>query len=308
VRRTCLNSIYELAKADERVVFIGSDITKRDLSSFAEEYPDRFFMEGIYEQHLIGMAAGLAFAGKVPYINTIATFLTRRCYEQILVDLCIHDLPVRLVGSGGGTVYAPLGSTHMANEDIAMLRVIPNMTVIAPCDAEEMKRLMPQTLDWPHPIYIRLAKGGDEVVSREDIPFEIGKAISLREGRDILYITTGITTARALLAAELLNKRGIDAGVLHVHTVKPLDSEGILQAVSPAKLVMSIEEHRLTGGLGSAVAELLAESGSLAERRFARIGLPDVFTHELGSQDQVLEKYGLGVESIVARTVEMLDE
>ena len=259
MRRTCLQCIYELAQRDERVVFIGSDITKRDLTAFAEEYPDRFLMEGIYEQHLIGMAAGLAFSGKVPYINTIATFLTRRCYEQVLVDLCIHDLPVRLIGSGGGAVYAPLGATHMANEDLAILRVIPNMTVIAPCDAEEMKRLMPQTLCWPHPIYIRLAKGGDPIVSDPDQHFEIGRGIRLRGGGDVLLVTTGIATNRGLAAAEALAEDGISAGVLHLHTIKPLDEEALLAAVDGVKVVASVEEHRIAGGLGSAVAEVLVQ-------------------------------------------------
>lgn len=158
MRRACLLSVHELARRDERVVFIGSDITKQNLEELEAEFPARFFMEGIYEAHLIGMAAGLAMTGKVPYLNTIATFLTRRCYDQVVVDLCLHELPVRLLGSGGGTVYAPLGPTHVANDDIAILRAIPNMTIVAPCDADEMSRLMPQTLDWPGPIYVRIAK------------------------------------------------------------------------------------------------------------------------------------------------------
>ena len=182
MRKACLLSIYELARRDDRVVFIGSDITKQNLEKFSAEYPDRFFMEGIYEAHIIGMAAGLALNGKIPYINTIATFLTRRCYEQILVDLGLHNLPVRLLGSGGGTVYAPLGPTHLANEDIAILRAIPNMTIVAPCDADEMGRLMPQTLNWNGPVYVRMAKGGDRIVSSDKHRFEIGKAIPVREG------------------------------------------------------------------------------------------------------------------------------
>ena len=138
-------------------------------------------MEGITEQNVIGMAAGLAMEGYIPYANTIATFITRRCYEQVAVDLCLHDLPVRLIGNGGGLVYAPLGPTHLAIEDIAIMRALPNMTVTAVCDAKEMVRLMNCTLDWPHPIYIRLAKGGDPIVSREENGFAIGKAIPMRK-------------------------------------------------------------------------------------------------------------------------------
>src|SRR5205085_8384453 len=186
MRRACLSSIYDLARADERVVFIGSDITQQNLEQLAAEFPERFFMEGIYEAHIVGMASGLAMCGKVPYINTIATFLTRRCFEQIVVDMCLHELPVRLLASGGGTVYAPLGPTHLAIEDIAILRAIPNMTVVAPCDADEMRRLMDATLDWHGPIYVRFAKGGDPIVSSDEHGFAIGRAIALREGGDVL--------------------------------------------------------------------------------------------------------------------------
>ena len=308
MRRTCLNCIRELAKLDERVVFIGSDITKRDLDDFASEFPDRFFMEGIYEAHLIGMAAGMAFSGKIPYINTIASFLTRRCYEQILIDLCIHDLPVRLIGSGGGTVYAPLGGTHMATEDIGILRVIPNMTIIAPSDAEEIKRLMPETLEWPHPVYIRLAKGGDPVVSNDEAPFKIGRAVVLRDGHDALFITTGITTHRALKAARTLAEDGIEASVLHVHTLKPLDETQILDMAAKVKIVLSVEEHKIIGGLGSAVAELIAEANFTPAKPFARIGLPDVFTEELGSQNEIMNKYDITSESIVRKTKELLNQ
>ena len=299
MRRTCTNCLYDLMEHDDRIVYIGSDLTKRELYKFKEKYPDRYFMEGVYEQHLVGMAAGLALSGKIPYLNTIATFLTRRCYEQILVDLCIHDLPVRLIGNGGGVVYAPLGGTHLAIEDIGMLRVIPKMTIVAPCDAAEMERVMASSVDWPHPLYIRLAKGGDEVVSRPDVPFEIGRGIRLRDGEDVLFITTGIATQRALLAADRLAQNGIESSVLHLHTVKPLDSEAVLTNSKSARVILTVEEHRVTGGLGSAVAELLAESDVLEGKVFRRIGFPDVFTEELGSQDLIMEKYNLDSDSLV---------
>ena len=142
MRRTCLDSVHALAKRDERVVFVGSDLGVGTLDAFRDEFPDRFFMEGVAEQNLIGVAAGLAMEGYIPYVNTIATFLTRRCYEQVAVDLCMHRLPVRLFANGGGLVYAPLGPTHVALEDMGIMRALPNMTVVAPCDAEEMARFM----------------------------------------------------------------------------------------------------------------------------------------------------------------------
>ena len=306
MRRTALNCIHELATKDERVVFIGSDITKRDVTAFAEEFPNRFFMEGIYEQHLIGMAAGLALSGKIPFINTIATFLTRRCFEQILVDLCMHNLPVRLIGSGGGVVYAPLGGTHIALVDIAILRAIPNMTIISPSDAEEMKRLMPHTLNWPYPIYIRLAKGGDPILASKNNTFEIGKAITVTEGDKIVFISTGTTTYIAKQAADILANDGIDVGVVHVHTIKPLDTEKILKTIAEAQIVLTIEEHRITGGLGSALSELIAEEHKGKAIKFKRIGFPDIFTEELGSQNEIMGKYGITVENILKTTKELL--
>jgi transketolase len=298
--------VHELARRDDRVVFIGSDITKRDLEQFAEEMPDRFLMEGIYEGHIVGMAAGLAMNGKLPYINTIATFLTRRCFEQIVVDLCMHSLPVRLLASGGGTTYAPLGPTHLAIEDLSILRAVPNMTVVAPCDADEMQRLMDKTLDWPGPMYIRMAKGGDPIVSRSDLPFEIGRAIPLREGTDALLISTGITTQVALEAADLLQADGIAASVLHVHTIKPLDREAILAHASAAGSVVTIEEQTLPGGLGGAVAETLMDAGA-GNVPFGRLGLPDVFPDELGSQEQIMNHYEISARALADRTRELLE-
>lgn len=306
MRRTCLLSMYELAQADPRVVFIGSDITKRDLEKLAADFPDRFFIEGIYEAHIMGMAAGMALSGKIPFINTIATFLTRRCYEQVLIDVGLHNLPVRLIGSGGGVVYAPLGPTHLANEDIAILRAIPNMAIVVPCDKDEMTRLMPQTLVWPGPIYIRLAKGGDKIVSRADRPFQIGKAILLREGADILFVTTGITTQIALEAADRLVPLGLSASVLHMHTVKPMDVDALLACAGRARVVITAEEHTLMGGLGSAVAEVLLESRLAGAFRFKRLGFPDVFTEELGSQSDIMKKYGLSAENLAQTAQDLM--
>ena len=159
MRETCLDQVYELAKQDERIFFIGSDLGVNTLDKFKKEIPGRFFMEGISEQHVVGMASGLALEGKIVYVNTISTFITRRCFEQVAVDVCLHNLNVRLIGNGGGLGYAPLGPTHLEMEDVSIMRAVPNMGGVAPADADEMRRLMPQTVDYPGPIYIRLAKG-----------------------------------------------------------------------------------------------------------------------------------------------------
>jgi transketolase len=292
--------VYELAKQDDRIFFIGSDLGVGTLSEFKEEMPDRFFMEGIAEANLVGMASGLAMEGKVVYVNTIATFLTRRCFEQIVLDMCLHNVNVRLIGNGGGLVYAPLGPTHLATDDLAILRAIPNMTIVAPADAEEMKRFMPLSVSHQGPMYIRLAKGYDPIVTNDDQPFEIGKAVPMRNGSDALILTTGITLKYALEAADELQTQGIEAAILHLPTVKPLDTKAILEFASSTPVIVSVEEHTVIGGLGSAVAEIIAEAGFDPGKQFKRIGLPDVFPDEYGSQDSLMERYSINAKELVS--------
>jgi len=296
--------VYELAKRDERPLFIGSDLSPGLLSEMRQKMPDRWYMEGITEANLIGMAAGLAMEGYMPFVNTIATFITRRCYEQVAVDLCLHELPVRLIANGGGLVYAPLGPTHLAIEDIAIMRALPNMTVTAVCDANEMVRLMNCTLDWPNPIYIRLAKGGDPVVSRDENGFAIGKAIPMRKARSkrsIVVLATGVMTTNCLAAAELLAKDGIDISVVHFHTIKPLDEDAVLTFAEGAELVVTVEEGIRIGGFGSAVTDLIVEQLGTAQPPILRLGLPDAFPHKYGLQEDLFEVYGLMPEQIAAR-------
>ena len=309
MRATCQNMVYDLAKRDKRVIFIGSDLSPGLLADMKKEMPERWYMEGITEANVIGMAAGLAMEGYIPYVNTIATFITRRCYEQVAIDLCLHELPVRLIGNGGGLVYAPLGPTHLAIEDIAIMRALPNMTVTAVCDAKEMVRLMNCTLDWPDPIYIRLAKGGDPIVSREENGFAIGKAIPMlraRGRRSIVLMSTGVMTTNCLAAADLLSKDGHDVSVVHVHTVKPLDEETVLEFADGAELVVTVEEGTRIGGFGSAVTDLLVEKLGVATSPVLRIALPDAFPNKYGLQEELFEVYGLTPVQIAARTLKSL--
>lgn len=303
MRRTCIDMIHTLAKKDPRVVFIGSDLSPGLLGDMKAEMPERHYMEGVTEANVIGMAAGMAMDGFMPFVNTIATFITRRCYEQVALDLCLHDLPVRLIGNGGGVVYAPLGPTHLAVEDLAILRALPNMTVTAVADADEMVRLMEATLDWPHPLYIRLGKGGDPIVSSAENGFEIGKAIVIRQAtghNPVLLISCGVMTARALEAAKLLTDKGIEAEVIHVHTIKPLDDALIVEHAGRAQSVFTVEEHSVIGGLGSAVADLLAERLGPGMPVFKKLGLDDCFAKNYGGQDDLLELNGLQPSQIAA--------
>jgi transketolase len=307
MRETCLDQVYELAKTDPRVVFIGSDLGIGTLRKFKEEMPDRFYMEGISEAHVVGMAAGMALEGSVVYVNTISTFLTRRCFEQVAVDLCLHNLNVRLIGNGGGLVYAPLGPTHLAMEDISIFRALPNMTIVAVADAEEMKRFMPQTLDYQGPIYIRLAKGNDPIVTNDTVPFRIGKGLAMREGRDALLVTTGITLGVAQQAATLIAADGVECAILHIPTIKPLDKEQLLELAAPARAIVPIEENTILGGLGSAVAEVVAEAGFSPGKKFRRIGIPDVFPDHYGSQEELMDHYKINAAGVVGAIRGLLD-
>ena len=298
MRKTALDSVYSLAQNDERVVFIGSDLGPGVLDEMRKNMPSRFFMEGVSEQHIVGMAAGLALDGFIPFVNTIATFLTRRCYEQVALDLCLQDLPVRLIANGGGVVYAPLGPTHLAIEDIAIMRALPNMAVIAPCDADEMRRLMIASQSWQHPMYIRLGKGGDEIVSREEYGFEIGKAILLKPGVDGLFITTGVMTQLALQAAEQIAEHGLNCGVLHMHTIKPLDGEALRKYIPQVKGVITVEEHTKIGGLGSAVLEFCSDEIPKETHKILRMGIPDQFATQYGSQNSLLADWGIPPETL----------
>jgi len=306
MRKTCLDWVYKLARQDERVVFIGSDLSPGLLKEMRAEMPERWYMEGITEQNVVGMAAGMALEGFVPYANTIATFFSRRAFEQVAVDLCLHNLPVRLIANGGGLVYAPLGPTHLAIEDIAIMRALPNMTVVAVCDAEEMKRLMDASLEWPGPMYIRLAKGGDKVISRPEHGFAIGRAITLRQSAErqpIVLMATGVMTTNALDAAEILAADGHDVSVVHFHTVKPLDTAAVLNHARGARLVVTIEEGIAIGGFGSAVTDVLVEELGPAMPRMKRIALPDAFPKNYGLQKDLFEIYGMLPEQIAATVI-----
>ena len=287
MRKTAFNCIYELAKKDKRIVYIGSDVGSGTLQQMKEEMPDQFYMEGIQEQNIIGMATGLALSGKIVYVNTIATFLTRRCFEQVLLDVGRHNAKVRLLANGGGLVYSALGHTHVAPDDIALMRTIPNMTIVCPCDAEEMKRLMPQTVDWNSPIYIRFS--GDEPVVSPSF-FRINYPYAMKMGNRALIITTGSTLKLAL---------GIgDVAVLNVATIKPLDDDNHSVAfLAPAyPKIITVEEHCINGGLGTAVLELLNEHR--INKPVIRIGIPEGYCDMYGTREEQLKYYGITTEAI----------
>lgn len=287
MREASLRCVEEMALSDERIVFIGSDVGPGVLASLERTFPDRHFIEGICEQFVVGMAAGLALEGYIPFVNTIASFLVRRCLEQIEIDLCLHDLPVRLLGYGGGVVYAPLGPTHLATDDFALLRPLPNMAIIAPCDANEAVSVLRMTADWAHPLYLRLARGDDEQVTDPTYQFQLGAPVTLRAPQRIVLASTGTMTQRALHACDALTATGIPTGVIHCPTIKPFGSTAFCRLVEDrTDLIVTVEEHLRTGGLGSAVLE--AVSDLPRPPRVLRLGLPDGFISAYGSQEEVL--------------------
>jgi transketolase len=303
MRQTALDCVLELARQDERVVFVGSDLGKGVMDEFKSEFPNRFFAEGISEGHLVSMCAGMALDGKIVYFNTIATFIARRAFEQVVLDLGLHKTKVRLIANGGGLVYAPLGPTHQAIDDLALMSTIPNMTVIAPADAHEMRQLMPLTLEVEGPVYIRLGKGFEEMVTQSAWVYELGKGRYLKEGKDAVIVTTGVTLQKALKACLILEQSNIHVSVLHLPTVKPLDKKLLLQAAKEHQYMVTVEEHLLRGGLGSMIAEFLMESD--CRPIFKRLGIDDQFSTRYGSQDGLMDYFGIGADSIVKAVLEL---
>ncbi len=299
--------VHTLARQDERVFFIGSDLGSGTLQAFKEEFPKRFYMEGISEANILGMATGFALDGKIVYVNTIASFLTRRSYEQIVIDLCLHNANVRLIGNGGGLVYGPLGPTHQAIEDFAITRVLPNMTVLAPADANEMAMMMPETLNHQGPIYIRLAKGYDPVVTQSLLGFKIGHAYTYRAGSNALVITTGITLQIALSAADELERLGIEITVLHLPTIKPLDKNTIRDYITSIPYVLTVEEHIVTGGLGTTIADFIMQTSNPGVKQLKKIGIPDQFSTQYGTQQELLNSYGINKDNIMLQIRRMLE-
>jgi transketolase len=302
MRQTCLNMVRELAKHDPRVVFIGSDLSPALCKS---ETPERWFMEGVAEQNLIGMAAGMAMDGLVPYCNTIATFITRRCYDQVAVDLCMHNLPVRLIGNGGGMVYSPLGPTHLAIEDIAIMRALPNMTVVAPCDADEMKAVMEASLDWPHPMYIRLARGGEDVVSdkaQSRFNMERARLMTPTVRPPVAFMSTGVMTQNCLNAAAGLAAHDIECAVVHFPVIKPLDWHAAV-AWAGTRLTVTVEEGIRSGGFGTAVREAIT---AVRQDEVMSLGIDDRFPESYGTREDLWEQFGLMPAQIVRSVLERL--
>lgn len=295
MRPAFINTLHKLAKKDERIFLLTADVGFSVFERFMEDFPDRYFNVGVAEANMIGIAAGLSISNKIVYAYTMAHFITMRCYEQIRLDVCYQYANVKLIGSGGGLTYGPQGTTHHSIEDISIMRSLPNMCVICPGDPLETKYAIEASLEHKGPMYIRLGKR-DPFIHRKDIDFKIGKGIILKKGDDLHILATGNMLGTAMVASERLERDGLSASVVSMHTVKPIDINLIKKLACSGKPMFTIEEHSMIGGLGSAVSEVLAELNLSIP--FKRIGLPDEYCNIVGSQKYLRKIFGLDIDNI----------
>jgi transketolase len=307
MRNAFADELTKLGDTNPDLVMLSGDIGNRLFDKFKAAHPDRFYNCGVAEANMIGVASGMAMSGFRPVAYTITPFVTTRCLEQIRVDVCYHNVPVTIVAVGAGLAYAGLGPTHHACEDISFLRSLPNMNVICPADAFEVRAALRAVMDQDGPAYIRMGKKGEPVV-HDGIPkdFVIGRALPIKKGEDVVLLSTGNMLPEVLEAAELLAAKDVTASVVSFHTVKPLDEACLEEAFSDYKVVATVEEHSLIGGLGSAVSEWMADR-TMSTEKFVRFGTPDAFFRESGEQEYARSQLGLSAAQISDRILAKLN-
>ncbi len=289
-------ALVEVGKENPNVVVLGGDVTgsvRTDL--FMKAFPERFISVGVAEQDMMGTAAGLAVAGKIPFASTYGEFATGRPFDQIRQSIAYSQLPVKICASHCGMTVGPDGATHQSLEDIAIMRVLPHMTVITPCDYLETKKIIRATIDWPRPVYVRFFRDNTPVFTEESRPLTIGKADVLIEGTDVTVIACGLQTWEAILAEEVLAAEGISVRVVNMHTIKPIDRECIVRAAKETGAIVTAEDHQIQGGLGGAVSEVLVQTEPVPQEFVA---VKDTFG-ESGKGDELMKKYGIVKEDIV---------
>jgi transketolase len=291
MRTTFINTLVEEAKSDDRIFLLTPDMGFSVFEKFIELYPDRYLNVGIAEQNAIGVATGLALSGYKVYVYSIVPFVTMRCFEQIRIDIAYMNVDVKLVGVGGGYSYGPAGATHHAIEDIAIMRSLPNMTICCPGDPLEARQLVEQSLSLPGPMYIRLGKNNEALIHLEDDIIQFGKASVLRKGTSFALFTTGNMLEQGKAWIDAWVVEGYDPEFISMHTMKPLDEEVLASVVDRGMGIVTLEEHTIIGGLGSAISDYVASRGSIS--RVFKVGIPDSFSHYVGSQKKLREHYGL---------------
>lgn len=296
-------ALAELGAINDKVVVLDADLSKSTKTNdFKKVFPERFFNIGIAEQNLLGTAAGFAAAGKIPFASSFAVFAVGRAYDQIRNSIAYPKLNVKIAATHAGLTVGEDGGSHQMLEDIALMRALPNMTVLVPADGEETKQAVMAAAAYEGPVYIRLGRPKVPVLFDADYQFEIGKGVVLRDGSDVTLVATGIMVSKAVEAAEKLAAEGISAAVVNISTIKPLDNALIIQMAQKTGAVVTCEEHNIYGGLGSAVAEVLVEHCPMP---MVRVGVEDKFG-ESGLPDQLLEKHGLTADNIAAKAKEVI--
>jgi transketolase len=296
-------ALLEVADKYPNLVGVGADTSQSTyLGKFAKKYPERFINVGIAEQNAVGIAVGLSLVGKLPVVSTYAMFLAGRCWEEIRQSVCYNYTNVKLVGTHAGITVGPDGASHQILEDIALMRVLPNMTVIVPSDANEAKNAVISSLSFPSPVYIRLSREKLPVITKSNEKFEIGKAKILTEGKDCVIISCGVMVYESLVAYEMLKQEGIECSVIDMHTIKPLDEEVIVSFAKKCGCVVTCEEHQVYGGLGSAVAEVLVKNYPVVQEF---VGIENKFGKS-GTANELMVKYKLKAKDIVEKVKKVI--
>ena len=298
MRSAFFRTLLDLAGQDERIHLLVGDLGFGVVEPFTQRFPERFLNVGVAEQNMTGVAAGLALCGKIVFTYSIGNFSTLRCLEQIRNDICYHQADVKIVAVGGGFAYGTLGMSHHATEDLAIMRALPGMVVVAPGDPFEVEQATRAVVAQSGPCYLRLGRAGEPRIHGTDVVFKLGRAIRVREGRALTIISTGGLLETALQVAERLSTAGVEARIVSMHTLKPLDEAEIASAAVETGAIATLEEHSVIGGLGSAVAELLAEASGLSVR-LKRFGIPSTFVSEIGSQEYLRAMHGLSPTALV---------
>lgn len=299
MRNAFAAELTKIAEGDERVVLLTGDIGNKLFDNFKKVDARRFYNCGVAEANMIGVASGMALSGLRPVVYTITPFTTTRVFEQIRVDVCYHNVPVVIVGTGAGLSYADLGPTHHSLEDLALLRTLPGMRVFAPCDSTELRLLLRAILKENFPAYIRIGKKGEPAIYDREPEIRIGSATVIAQGSDVCLLGAGTIMNEVVQAGELLAAQGISAEIASFHTVKPLDEDYLTSAQKRFKLMVTVEEHGRAGGFGGAVAEWSVDKGRCIP--ILSLGTPDEFMHEVGTQEYARKKYGLDASGIAAR-------
>ena len=298
-------SLVNLGKKDGRVVALEADLGKSTQSiMFQAEFPERYFQMGIAEQNMASTAAGFALSGMLPFIHSFAVFASGRAYDQLRNSICIPNLPVRICGSSAGLSDFGDGKTHQGVEDAALMRALPNMTVLCPADSTEVEKMMDSMLDWPGPVYFRINRNDLPFVYPADEPYHIGKVTMLRDGSDAAIFGSGIMVSKALEAAKILDSEGISVRVLDIGTIKPLDREAVIRYASGVDAIVTAEEHSVIGGVGSCVVEALR---GIAHAPVEFVGIPDSFGLSAESYDDLLAHFGLTSDAVANAVRKLLN-